>query len=65
MSLNRKVHLIAAIILATGLIGQNYLGPLQYLPYLVLFGLTLDALTGFCPMRYFLTKLGQDKKSGV
>ena len=53
-NVNRQVHLVALIILLTGLLGQQYLSPLKFLPYLVCFGLALDAFTGFCPMRFFL-----------
>ena len=60
--INRQVHLVAFLILITGLIGQNFLPVLRFLPYLVAFGLFLDATTGFCPMRLILKQLPWNNK---
>ncbi len=53
-NVTRQVHLVALVVLLTGLVGQQQFESLKYLPYLVCFGLALDAFTGFCPMRFFL-----------
>ena len=56
-SLRRQTHFVAAILLVSALImgftsNQNWF----YVAYLPAFGLTLDALTGFCPMTFILRK---------
>jgi rhodanese-related sulfurtransferase len=53
-SLNRQVHLVAFLILITGLLFSEQHSFFKVLPFLVSFGLALDAFTGFCPMRKFL-----------
>lgn len=55
MSIDRLTHLIAGIILATALTLANTVNPAwMWLAALPTFGLFLDALTGFCPMRAIL-----------
>lgn len=54
-SLNRQTHLVAALILAAAFalslfVSRNWI----YLALLPAFGLTLDALTGICPMTLIL-----------
>ena len=53
----RQVHLVAAAILASGLglgqINENFM----ILAYLVVFGLVLHGLSGFCPMELIIRKL--------
>jgi hypothetical protein len=56
-SVNRQTHLVAALILVAAialslLVNRDWI----YLALLPAFGLTLDALTGFCPMRQMLSK---------
>jgi rhodanese-related sulfurtransferase len=52
--INRQVHLVAFAILISGLLLSDKHDFFKVLPFLVSFGLALDAFTGFCPMRKFL-----------
>ena len=54
-NINRQVHLVAFIILLSGLLLGEQIPFFKVLPFLVSFGLALDAFTGFCPMRKILS----------
>ena len=61
ISIDRQVHFVAALILISGLTLQSVNANSIYLAYLVAFGLSLDAITGFCPMRFILSKFPFNK----
>lgn len=62
MSLVRQAHLVAAIMIFSGFIlAKTANESFIYLALLPGFGLTLDALTGFCPMTKFLSTLPFNK----
>jgi rhodanese-related sulfurtransferase len=57
-SLNRQAHLVAGLILCTAAVLYVLVGPVWgLLALLPTFGLTLDGLTGICPMRMILKRM--------
>lgn len=54
-SLDRQAHLVAGLLLILAFLLSHFVAPAWiYLALLPMFGLTLDGLTGFCPMRVIL-----------
>ncbi|MCU0315072.1 MAG: rhodanese-like domain-containing protein [Fimbriimonadaceae bacterium] len=62
-SLDRQAHLVAGLLLATSFVLHKTVHPDWILLVLLpTFGLMLDALTGFCPMRVILNQLPWNKE---
>ncbi|MBS1705466.1 MAG: rhodanese-like domain-containing protein [Armatimonadetes bacterium] len=61
-SIDRQAHFVAATILAASLYVGHSVNPVWFnLAGLPLFGLTLDALTGFCPVTVLLKQMPWNK----
>ena len=59
----RQAHFIASMIIFASFILGHFVNPqFQYLALLVGFGTFVSAVSGFCPMSFFLKKLQKGKR---